>query len=191
MKSSALLFRPAGAVVLIATVHAHIKQSLHVKVSKYITAWKNGISHKNQVPRFFARDIPIFLKIRLTSYRVKSIFDVLKVCMDLTIVTRYNAKSIGWRFGACSSSEFSSSNSYNDFSVYLERCCVLQGQSTLTCHNTKMAQGWNSGYIEIKGHRYCDDFLSHMAMRRIEITGNQVQFYLESGLFLHNAFYVT
>ena len=88
-------------------------------------------------------------------------------CIDIKITTKHNANMIRWTLGECKNPE-----SYDDFSSYVERCCLAPGQYTLTCQNTDHPDGWYGGYIEIQGHRHCDDFLAYKAMRRIIIKGN-------------------
>ena len=58
---------------------------------------------------------------------------------------------------------------------YIERCCLKPGEYILICQNTDNSNtkrhiyGWNSGFIEIQGQKYCDDFVGRKAMRRVEI----------------------
>ena len=72
---------------------------------------------------------------------------------------------------------------YTDYMLYIHRCCIDPGQYTLTCINTKHPHGWKNGYIEIEGYRYCDDFMSYKAMRRISITGIKL-YYLKTQIFV-------
>ena len=58
---------------------------------------------------------------------------------------------------------------YKKFEKYIERCCITPGQHTLTCINKQKPFGWGMGYIEIQGHRYCDDFMSYRLMQKITI----------------------
>ena len=88
-------------------------------------------------------------------------------CIDIKITTKHNANMIRWTLGECKNPE-----SYDDFSSYVERCCLAPGQYTLTCQNTDHPDGWYGGYIAIQGQRHCDDFLAYKAMRRIVIQGN-------------------
>ena len=53
---------------------------------------------------------------------------------------------------------------------------MLPKLQTLTCFNIEKPEGWKIGYIELRGHRYCDDFLSYKAMRRIQIEGILIRF---------------
>ena len=88
-------------------------------------------------------------------------------CFDIKITTKNNANMVRWKLEECSNPE-----SYDEFSSYEQRCCMAPGQYTLICQNTEYPDGWYGGYIEIQGHRYCDDFLAYQAMRRITIKGN-------------------
>ena len=64
---------------------------------------------------------------------------------------------------------------YGNNQNYIQKCCLKPGQQTLTCINTIKPYGWDDGYIEIQGHRYCNDFMSYRSMQTITITGmNQI-----------------
>ena len=86
--------------------------------------------------------------------------------MDVKVSTRYDGHQITWEFGNCSSV-----GRYEDNKQYLHRCCMKPGKYSLTCTNINEAHGWKKGYIEIQGHRYCDDFMGYKSMRRISISG--------------------
>ena len=94
------------------------------------------------------------------------IFDFPSVCIDIKITTGMEGKLKKWTFGPCSNA-----HKYEDFTQYVERCCLLKGQYTLTCINTGRPEGWKRGFIEIQGHRYCDDFMSFKEMHQIDIEG--------------------
>lgn len=70
-----------------------------------------------------------------------------------------------WRLGTCNSTRFE----YNNFKKYFQRCCLKPSEQTLTCINTKNPYGWDGGYIEIQGHRYCNDFMSYRLTQKITI----------------------
>ena len=86
--------------------------------------------------------------------------------MDIQVSTRYDGQQLHWKFGRCFSNV-----RYTDYMMYIHRCCLKPGQYTLTCINTEQPHGWKNGYIQIGGYRYCDDFMSYKAMRRITIAG--------------------
>ena len=71
---------------------------------------------------------------------------------------------MSWTLGHCSSSQ-----RYEDFKQYDEKCCLSPGLHTLVCINTEKPEGWKKGYIAFQGHRYCDDFMAFKAMRRIQV----------------------
>ena len=54
--------------------------------------------------------------------------------------------------------------------IYVERCCLHPGIYVLSCYDDRN-EGWNNAYLDILGHRYCDDFLGYKAMRRVTIPG--------------------
>ena len=55
---------------------------------------------------------------------------------------------------------------------FTERCCLQPGLHRLKCYNNDAhALGWKNAHIEIEGHRYCDDFITNVAMRAINILG--------------------
>ena len=71
-------------------------------------------------------------------------------------------------------------NEYFDNSKYIERCCLQPGSYTLVCENNVLIRrndreveyvGWYGSFIEIQGQKYCDDFVGHKAMRRVEVRG--------------------
>ena len=93
-------------------------------------------------------------------------FANLTDCFDIYFKTEHGANTTGWTLGPCSSS-----NNYSDHKQYIQRCCVLPQQHILTCYNTKKSEGWKGGYVEIRGHRYCNDFMDYKAIRRIDVRG--------------------
>ena len=73
-----------------------------------------------------------------------------------------------WNLGTCSSTE---NTQYEQNTMYLERCCTEPGKKVLTCRNKHNPDGWKEGFIEIQGHRYCDDFVAFKGMRQVMIEG--------------------
>ena len=92
-------------------------------------------------------------------------FSVDENCFDVTVLTVMNGKDVEWHIGTCNSLEIT----YQETNRYLHRCCLQPGEYLLTCINKRNPYGWNHGYIEIQGHRYCDDFLSYKSMQKITI----------------------
>ena len=74
---------------------------------------------------------------------------------------------IEWSLGTCNSKEVT----YEDNKQYLHKCCMKPGKYVLRCINKRAPYGWNDSYIEIQGHRYCDDFVSYRIMQTISIKG--------------------
>ena len=93
------------------------------------------------------------------------------VCMDIKIrVEKENEEMLNisrrWELGSCSGS-----NNYERNFTYVkhERCCLIEGQHTLTCYNEKGPFGWGRSSIEIQGNKYCDDFIGFKIRRSIVI----------------------
>ena len=80
------------------------------------------------------------------------------------MVTTHEGNLIDWKFGPCSRGQ-----NYRDHGTFIERCCLKMGIHTFTCLNKEKPVGWRSGYIEFQGQRYCDDFMSYKAMRKVEV----------------------
>ena len=95
-------------------------------------------------------------------------------CLEIRVVTRFEGQLIDWMLGPCSRAQ----NYVDDYTVYVERCCIAPGIHTLTCVNKAKGEGWKNGYIEIQGHRYCDDFMSYRAMRKVEILGTRFDMFV-------------
>ena len=91
------------------------------------------------------------------------------VCLDINVVTTETIERsyTSWSLGGCNSSL-----DYTKSSKYVERCCLLPGWHTLSCHNVN-PEGWPAMRIEILGHPYCDDFFEKTARRRIIVDGNK------------------
>ena len=88
--------------------------------------------------------------------------------MDIKVSTKALGPEMEWQFSSCSSFGIS----YDKYTKYIHRCCLGPGNHTLICKNKKSPYGWDDGYIEIQGHRYCDDFLSYRLIQRISLQGN-------------------
>ena len=87
------------------------------------------------------------------------------ICFYVKISTYRHGSYSEWQLGECNGNE----TKYDNFKTYFEKCCLKFAQHTLTCINKKYPSGWDFGYIEIQGHRYCDDFMSYRMMQRITI----------------------
>ena len=90
-----------------------------------------------------------------------------KICIDLTISAVQHGENSEWHLGPCNSIGIV----YENHKKHIQRCCLEPGQQTLTCINIRYPFGWDDGYIEIQGHRYCNDFMSYKIIQRITIKG--------------------
>ena len=88
----------------------------------------------------------------------------------------------GWNIGSCSSVNIYPDVVYPDnrnlnaktqlMRTMTRSCWLTPGDHVLECYNKDYSKGWPNAYIEIQGHRYCDDFVSIKAFRRIRIAGH-------------------
>jgi len=46
---------------------------------------------------------------------------------------------------------------FGDNGFYEFECCIPDGSFTLNCQDS-YHDGWHNGYLEIEGHKFCDDF---------------------------------
>ena len=79
-----------------------------------------------------------------------------------------------WSMGSCYGPPMGRKYSSNE--IWYDRCCLPEGQYTLTCSNTKSKNGWGNVVFKINGKRYCDDFVGFKAMRTITIKGRILYF---------------
>ena len=96
---------------------------------------------------------------------------ILLVCLGINLTVEKQNKDMQnvshrWELGSC---EGSLSYEMNFTYVKYERCCLIPGYHTLTCHNEKGPFGWGNSSLEINGQRYCNDFVGFKAMRRVLI----------------------
>ena len=106
-----------------------------------------------------------------------------KICFDVKISTAQHGTDSEWSLGSCDSIGIK----YSKHTKYLERCCLQPGEHILTCINRRNPYGWDSGYIEIQGHRFCDDFMSHRMIQKIHIRSmNKINFKLLCLLTKHD-----
>ena len=59
-----------------------------------------------------------------------------------------------WALGSCQSA-----GGYYGYSQYTQQCCLDLGIYNLEC-KVSGGNGWRGGYIEIKGIKYCESFIS-------------------------------
>ena len=50
-----------------------------------------------------------------------------------------------------------SNGGYGNNAEYTEQCCLTPGNYNLECKDS-YGDGWNGGYIEVKGEKYCGSF---------------------------------
>ena len=105
------------------------------------------------------------------------------VCIDINIRIRdWNYIIHGdWKLGPCSGAHSLSKKRYNgkdtrQMTLYTERCCMAPGRYVLTCKGSPYTLndnfGWNGksgGFLEIQGHKYCDDSIIYNSMQVINI----------------------
>ena len=103
--------------------------------------------------------------VNLINNRYSYDFSGDEVCFDIKTFTIQYGSDSQWLLGTCNSI----GKEYKNFKKYIDRCCLKPGQYTLTCINTKNPYGWGDGYVEIQGHRYCDDFMSYRLLQKISI----------------------
>ena len=60
---------------------------------------------------------------------------------------------------------------YRANNAYIDMCCLSPGSYTLRCMNDKTPFGWGKGFVEIRGQRYCDDFVGYRGLRRVVVEG--------------------
>ena len=100
------------------------------------------------------------------------------VCIDINIRIRKNFVYGNWKLGPCSGTHSLSAKRYSGrkMTFYTERCCMAPGRYVLTCKGSPYALndnfGWNGrsgGFLEIQGHKYCDDSIIYNSMQIINI----------------------
>ena len=82
------------------------------------------------------------------------------------MITRYDGYLINWELGPCTNAQ-----EYDDYSHYIQRCCLKPGHYTLSCYNTEKPDGWKNGYLELQNRQFCHDFMSFKAMQRVQVKG--------------------
>ena len=70
-----------------------------------------------------------------------------------------------WQLGTCGNV----GTTLGNYGRSIQRCCLRPGQYVLTCSNKMNPYGWGEGYIEIQGHRYCNDFMSYRIMQKVTV----------------------
>ena len=99
-------------------------------------------------------------------YIYKWYFVGLKVsqnCIDINTATNKWGHEISWELGTCVSSKI-----YDSHKSYNQKCCLKPNKYTLLCYDS-YGDGWNGGFVEIFGRRYCDDFNGPKSQIEIEM----------------------
>ena len=73
-------------------------------------------------------------------------------CFDVMTETKQYGDEISWSIGSCINNQAYTSNK-----VFTQECCLAGGDYKITCTES-YGDGWNDGYLEIKGQQYCNDF---------------------------------
>ena len=81
----------------------------------------------------------------------------------MKLTTKAWGNEIKWKLGECKSNR-----KYKRDKIYTKQCCLPSGIHKLTCKDD-WGDGWNGGYIEILGQRYCDNFNSLLHEEEIQI----------------------
>ena len=87
-----------------------------------------------------------------------------------------NGAHVSWTLGPCANAQsYPHEIGYTEYGKqYTERCCLPPGDYMLTC-KVSSGEGWNGGFMEIQGNRYCHDFLaSDEASPQVTIRGRHV-----------------
>ena len=71
-----------------------------------------------------------------------------------------------WTLGSCSKSR----RWDQTWETYVDTCCLDAGSYQLSC-DASGNNGWDGGFIEIQGKRYCENFLiGHQERHHVNIT---------------------
>ena len=80
-----------------------------------------------------------------------------------------------WTYGNCSF-EVRDDEESKGITNFVEKCCVYDDEYTLTCRDSEK-KGWQGGYIEIQGHKYCHDFfVGYVTRERVTVLGRHLYF---------------
>ena len=91
-------------------------------------------------------------------------FLFLLVTVDIRLTTASYGSEISWSIGECRSNR-----GYGNSDYYTQTCYLTPGDYTLTCLDSD-GDGWNGGYIEIDGERYCGSDSGRFREKRNQIT---------------------
>ena len=75
-----------------------------------------------------------------------------------------------WTYGPCSFDASEKQGSDNT-TIYVEKCCLFEREYTLKCRDSEK-RGWSGEYLQIQGHKHCQDFfVGYTARRKIAVLG--------------------
>ena len=86
-----------------------------------------------------------------------------ETCFDVKLTTKNWGSEIKWRVGECKSNR-----EYQRDKIYIKQCCLPGGIHKLSCKDD-WGDGWNGGFLEINGQKYCDNFNSYLHEEDIQI----------------------
>ena len=93
-------------------------------------------------------------------------FIFLVACFDIKIVTSNGGYEISWNLDSCRSIQ-----RYENHKEYHEKCCLEYGKYELSCNDLK-EDGWEGGYIEINGTKYCNVLKQFATRKETLVIGN-------------------
>ena len=85
------------------------------------------------------------------------------ICFD--VIHHSSSREFGWELGSCSPAE-----RYTKPGVYTTKCCTSPENHILTCKNSDTG-GWRDSFLEINGHKFCDDTSGFATRVRLNISG--------------------
>ena len=79
-------------------------------------------------------------------------------CVEVKMETQDYGDESSWTLAHCSNDE-----TYGNYQEYITQCCLPPGNYTLECKDS-YGDGWNGGYIEVDGVKYCESYYSGTVM---------------------------
>ena len=108
-----------------------------------------------------------------------------RICVDIRVTSIHYGAS--WTYGPCSF-DVRDTKENDDTAIYVEKCCVSEKENTLTCRDSGK-RGWRGEYLEIQGHKYCNDFFTgYNARRKITILGMHLHLKIQFISIKYNVF---
>ena len=88
-------------------------------------------------------------------------------CIDIAFQTP--SDEYNWSFGHCQGSD-----KWLRRGIYIEKCCNLDAQNTLTCSTTSKDGDWSNNFLMMFGHRFCDDLVGQTGIITMNNSGIRV-----------------